>query len=573
MNAEGPSKTEQSVHILFPASPIEGAPVGRTAKPGSLSRRLLENKQNDHNNLLFQKSMEFDEMVNQIIIRNFQLVKKSQFSFFLHLIIFPPANMDEKLFYFTNNASTVAEEQVNYSLFQVQNAGSAQEYLNRFLEIKAELQLKKSKFKRNILCHFESFVRFSADSFEKLIVLLNEEVISVLPEYKFCLLISVIEGHQYAFQIKNMYLEKTAYFSFASIYSEFLYRIFLGAKENYVFFGREFFTRAAQHNREYLGTLHFERKKWEIYKWLWVLRHAPQIDAFEHNKSLKEVVDASYRRFKFVVKTLRDFIEVAGKKSETEAPILVMNLLTSNYTDASLVMHPSYRNIDELLQRLRMVVDKGKYDYKFMHDVDWKRITGDFWKAMQGTSSTEKPTLSTLPNAKNGFALTQDRMHALISQASNPTQDRWNKLKKAAFGMFETTVELHYRLLRDQAPFLLVDNYLELNCCVNPDLNGRVYRALFHFSNERDRFIMAKVFFDILKEKPEKCPVQEVLLTFQQRLRHVPAFANDLHLNDDQVDAFMYCQQLFEHLQMTRLTHKGVYFLEKMFFGKYSRRN
>lgn len=574
MQLEAHKKSEESVTFNFPPAPVRD-PVKHNEKHMSFSRRMIESKHNDQNNLIFQKTLEFDDIVSQLVMTNFQLVKKSHYSFFLHLIIYPPANMDEKVYLFAHAeaSSQALEDTVNYTMFPIKNAATTQEYLNCFMEIKADLLSKRVKAKRNILCVFDAFVRFSAENFEKLIILLNEEVISSLPDYKFCLLVSVIEGHQYSFQIKNMYLEKTPYFSFGSIFSEFLFKIFKGSSESYMFFSPDFFKRAVQHNQDYLGTLQNERQKWEIYKRLSVFKNKEAIDKFENDKVVREVIEASYRRFKFAIKMLYRLIEIGAKKSETEVSILIMNFVVSGFNELPLNLHQSFRNYDDLLATLRHIIDKEHYSDKFRGDNDWARRTDAFWKAVSG--ATAGPSEARATSAKGGFGVYQvadakdrvDKIQQLFSQGKSPLTENWVALKKTVLNMFQSIVESHYKIVRDRAPFLLVDNYHELSVATNPDFYGSWYSILYNYNSPQDALFIVKCFFDVLKTRPEKCTVQEVLFAFQQLLKK-----HGSEEEDYMVDAFMYCQHLFEHLHFSKMTHKAVYFLEKNFFAKYVRK-
>ena len=575
MEIENESTPEDTVTFSFPQIlSNENTKTDLKKNKEKLSTKMLNSKSSEHNNLLFQKSLEFDDQVNQLIISNFQLVKKIHFSFFLHLIIFPPANMDEKFFFFANSGlvGNHTDDSVNYTVFKVASGIGIQHYLQEFLRIKTEIDHNITKVRKNVLCVFENFLNFGAENFEKLIILLNEEVISVLKDNRFCLLVSVLEGNQYSFQIKNMYLEKTHYYSHSVIFFEFLFEILKGGIGNYIFFSPEFFRKAIQHNKDYLGTLQFERQKWEIYKKIAIFRNKQKIDDFEENKTLKDSVDISYLRFKWALKVLSKFIRITSQKSESETSILIMNFIAGGYRESLLNYTAFFANKDEFFSKLPSVFPAVSTLKKFSNDQIFKKKTENFWKIIEG--KIEQSANQGLSSVSVGNQVQKiDRAELALGICKKQTNEfttQFQRLKKCLLETFEGLVEGHFRFIAEKTPFLWVNDYFEFNAFVNPDFYGSFYRAMQSFNNPNEAMFVVKVFFDVLKEKPEKCSAQEIVLTLHGKLKAIPHYSA---LDEDAViDVYLYCQQLFEHFHLSKLTHKGVYFLEKNFFGKYGRK-
>lgn len=576
MKSEPEIINDNSVTFSFPKKSPEDI-ENKNKKNATFSWRLIEEQSSEHNNLLFQKSLEFDDQVNQQIVQNFQLVKKHHYSFFLHLIVFPPANIDEKFFFFTNLSSSSSScDSSNYTPIKIDNHNTIHGYLNQFEREKKAILSGSVKTKKNLLFVFDGFLTFSAENFEKLIILLNEEIISEMRDYKFCLLVSVTEGNQLSFQIKNMYLEKTPYYSYSIVFFEFLYQIFKGSEGNYIFFSSDFFGKAIQHNKDYLGTLQFEKQKWEIYKKIAIYKNVDKINELELNSNLRDQIDLSYLRFKFALKIMKKFIQIVTNKSDGDTAIFMMNFIVSGYKNFNLNYSSSVRNPDMILLKLKETYLEKRIFEKVKNDSLVKKKMQHFISLLsegQNSETGSKNTNNLIGGASfsnEQFSERKEKMISYIGVQKNPFEVFFNKLKLTFSDAFESIVESHFRFLSEKVPFLLVKDYFEFNNIVNPDFFGTLYKTIHTFSGRDEPIFIVKVFFDILKEKPESCTAQEVVQLLQSRLKEIPIYRD---LDDDTiVDIYLYCQQLFEHLHLSKLSHKGIYLLEKNFFGKYGRK-
>ena len=168
-------RSDESVTFRAPKKKIQDPIV----KPSNLSYRLLHENSIRNIDLIFQKKFTFEEDIKEKILNNFQKTCNQDFKYFLHLIVLPPSNVDEKIIYFNNKKLISQKESTNYPfhICIVPKLAKIQDYINHLLGVKNDLKKEEIVKNTKVLFVFNETITYSSEDFERLIILINEEIV------------------------------------------------------------------------------------------------------------------------------------------------------------------------------------------------------------------------------------------------------------------------------------------------------------------------------------------------------------------------------------------------------------
>lgn len=556
-----------------------------------MQRAIEKFKKNSSINVgqtLFYHQTDFNMKIRDKILSNFRSIEYKRKRFFLYLIVFRPENIHElnqSFFIFDRDGSSgeSAEKESKFSSFKIKSYPNFDGYIEGLLKAKEEITALGPEGQHKIVCYFENIFVLAAEHLEKLIMLINEEIVEELPNFRFNFLVNIVEKYQFTFRLKDLHVERIDYVSKNSLFFKALIKMIKGSVLPSPVFSPEFLGKIHRHFKDFCITLMTESNKWSIYKELHYVENFDEIDT-----KLKDPTFAAKARnhnFKFMVGL--KILKLIGSVLLGVRPdylhewmvIVISSRQSIDFNKFNSTTHESLnafgRRIDELGSR---VVQRDLDDSHNALKCFFQKINTHIKTYNEEMQSGQKvEALAITPSSKNR----REVLASLILSDSNLIKSytgTLNEIYKELNQGIKLTIRDYYDWVEKTSWEFLMSDFKHIESMVNPDILGSFYEAIRYFPSYESPLFSTKILFDILKGKQTRNNASAIFEEFSASVKlHLESLNQSLKESGvknktvflKSVDLFLYNQQLFEHLKLTTLTHSNIYKLEKLFYAKY----
>jgi hypothetical protein len=542
---------------------------------------------------LFYHQTDFNMKIRDKILSNFRSIENFSKRFFLYLIVFRPENIHElnqSFFFFEKDipCNESGETENMFRTYRIKSASSLTEYIDELKKIKSELSELEGCDQHKIVCYFEQIFILSAADLEKLIFLINEDIVNEFPNYRFNFLINIIEKYQFNFRLKDLFVERFDFTSKNSLFFKALIKMVKASQLPSPIFSQDFLGKIHRNFKDYCGTLMVEANRWSVYKELQYVQNYEEIEKIL--KQEKFIIMAKEYNFKFSIGL--KILKLIGKHfigiRQDYLHEWMLNVLTSkNKIDFSLYNTACVSNFNYLTEKLLLIGEKVRLRKKNNENDACSFFTKieeaikEYRHLLKNGRPKEDRNLPMVHDPRNSKDFIA---HMILSKPTNSNQNSASLsrvyielnegIRKMVFDYFEFVLM--------QVPELLISDFEQLSSMVNPDITGSMFEAFDKLNIVNCPLYSARILFEILKNKPTRNNAISIFEEFKHSARDFLENCNSTSTKGNKkssnkklkkIDLFIYNQQLFEHLKMTNLSHSNVYKLDKLYFSKFSLNN
>jgi hypothetical protein len=602
MEAQDP---EDRIEILMPKTTSKGSRPDKRAESIYIMNEAVQKMKRQTSNEVAEKLVShqanFNLKMRNIIISNLRSADLRSHRFFLYLIFFRPENiyeLNQSAFHFEVKTPIVSNGQREKFMFfsiSKNDKGGIENYCENLRRLKSDLNEIINDTKEteevggNVVLAFVGLMALQIQDMERLVSILKEDLVDIFPQFKFSVLINIVEKYQVTFRIKNLHLQRIDFVAKNSLFYKILIKLIKVSLLPGPVFSQQFLSKIDRHFKDYCISLFKETKKWITYKEIHMIINFDKIHSASSTKKFKE--DARYLNYQFLVGlkllkcVLKSYFELHSEIIHEQIFTAIVQGKPLNFEAVQGNIEDRFKNFKRDFNELEKKVkgfegEKSNFELGSFFDVAQERFKEyEDKKASGNASRAQKPS--------SGYKDRSDFMTQTIMSINNNAgklvvssegmQPIFNYLNKGITKM----VFDYFTAIKKIEPAFLIDDFVKMESHVNPDMPGSMYEAFTSGHIKDTTLESSKQFFDILKSGTAVTRTVHVMNNFEWQIQSGHMLQKYNQILKDQTqrgkapsikpnDLFMYNQQLFEHLKLTNLQHSNNYKIEKLFFAKHN---